>query len=90
MPKIIHKRSRFQSLAEVQQDGITRSEAKSVCVFCVQFITLSVYRKTVKDLRERHNRKVKVMDQFQGEEKLKALDCVRKPSPEDERSRMFS
>lgn len=57
---------------------------------CVKFIILSVYRKTVKDLRERHNRNVKVMAQVQREEKLKALDCLRKLNPEDGHSRTFS
>lgn len=61
----------------------------SVCV-CVKFIILSVYRKTVKDLRERHNRNVKVMAQVQREEKLKALDCLRKLNPADGHSRTFS
>ena len=61
----------------------------SVCV-CVKFIILSVYRKTIKDLRERHNRNVKVMAQVQREEKLKALDCLRKLNPEDGHSRTFS
>ena len=60
----------------------------SVCV-CVKFIILSVYRKTIKDLRERHNRNVKVMAQVQREEKLKALDCLRKLNPEDGHSRTF-
>lgn len=53
-------------------------------------IILSVYRKTIKDLRERHNRNVKVMAQVQREEKLKALDCLRKLNPEDGHSRTFS
>ena len=47
-----------------------------------------MYRKIVNDLRERHNRKVKVMGQFQGEEKPTALDCLRKLNPEDGHTRM--